>query len=50
MTRFDKSNIHVAQYLTVLPEKKLLEAKLHQAIQKAKERYNNKEVNNELFN
>ena len=29
MTRFDKSNIHIAQYLTVLLEKKLLEAKLH---------------------
>ena len=44
LLELDKSNIHVAQYLTVLPEKKLLEAKLHKVIQKAKERYNNKEV------
>ncbi len=42
LLELDKSNIHVAQYLTVLPEKKLLEAKLHQAILNAKEKYENK--------
>ena len=44
LLQLDKSNIHVAQYLTVLPEKKLLEAKLHKAIQNAKEKYNYKET------
>jgi len=39
LLELDKSNIHVAQYLTVLPERKLLEKKLHQAIQNAKDRY-----------
>jgi predicted nuclease of restriction endonuclease-like (RecB) superfamily len=38
-----KSNIHVAQYLTVLPAKEKLEAKLHQALINAKERYNVKD-------
>jgi len=42
LLELDKSNIHVAQYLTVLPEKKLLEAKLHQAIQNAKDRFSDK--------
>ena len=32
------SNIHVAQYLTVLPPKNILETKLHQAIENAKNR------------
>lgn len=42
LLELDKSNIHVAQYLTVLPEKKVLEQKLHQAIQNAKDRIDNK--------
>jgi len=42
LLELDKSNIHVAQYLTVLPEKKVLEQKLHQAIQNAKNRIDNK--------
>jgi predicted nuclease of restriction endonuclease-like (RecB) superfamily len=34
----DKSNIHVAQYLTVLPKRELLQEKLQLAIQNAKNR------------
>ncbi len=34
-----KSGIHVAQYLTELPEKKVLEAQLAKSIQKAKEQF-----------
>ena len=40
----DKSGIHVAQYLTGLPPKELLEAKLRQAINVARENYAKKEV------
>ncbi len=43
LLELDKSNIHVAQYLTVLPAKEKLEAKLHQAIINAKEKYNVKD-------
>ncbi|MEA2017880.1 MAG: PDDEXK nuclease domain-containing protein [Campylobacterota bacterium] len=43
LLELEKSNIHVAQYLTVLPSKDKLEAKLHQAIINAKERYNVKD-------
>jgi predicted nuclease of restriction endonuclease-like (RecB) superfamily len=43
LLELDKSNIHVAQYLTVLPSKEKLEAKLHQAMINAKERYNVKD-------
>lgn len=38
LLELDKSNIHVAQYLTVLPNKEVLEKKLHQAILNAKNR------------
>jgi hypothetical protein len=34
--QLDKSNIKVAEYLTILPPKELLQAKLHQAIKIAK--------------
>jgi len=37
-----KSELDITQYIRVLPEKKLLEAKLHQAILSAKEKYANK--------
>ncbi len=37
-----QSGIHVAEYLTELPPKKLLEQKLHDAIAKAKERIENR--------
>ncbi|MEA2029465.1 MAG: hypothetical protein U9N49_10885 [Campylobacterota bacterium] len=43
LLELDKSNIHVAQYLTVLPAKAKLEAKLHEALIQAKERYGNRE-------
>jgi len=43
LLELEKSNIHVAQYLTVLPSKDKLEAKLHQAIINAKERYSVKD-------
>ncbi len=35
----DKTGIHVSQFLTELPPKKLFEERLHQAIKKARERY-----------
>jgi predicted nuclease of restriction endonuclease-like (RecB) superfamily len=38
LLRLNDSGIRVAQYLTELPPKKLLEKKLHQAIQLARER------------
>ena len=38
--QLDKSNIRVADYLTELPDKKILEDKLHQSIEKAKNRLN----------
>lgn len=40
----DKSGIHVAQYLTGLPPKEILEAKLRQAINVARENYAKKET------
>jgi predicted nuclease of restriction endonuclease-like (RecB) superfamily len=39
LLELEKSGIHVAEYLTVLPPKKQLEAKLHEAVQLARERY-----------
>jgi len=39
LLELDKSNIHVAQYLTVLPEVKVLQNKLHNAIKNAKARF-----------
>ena len=39
LLELDKSNIHVAQYLTVLPQKEKLQAKLHESLQRARERY-----------
>jgi predicted nuclease of restriction endonuclease-like (RecB) superfamily len=38
LLRLEQSSIRVAQYLTELPSKKLLEQKLHQSIQLARER------------
>ena len=34
--KLDKSNIRVADYLTELPEKKLLASKLHQSVERAR--------------
>lgn len=39
LLELEKSGIHVAQYLTVLPPREILEAKLHQAIESAKAKY-----------
>jgi predicted nuclease of restriction endonuclease-like (RecB) superfamily len=39
-----KSGIHVAEYLTELPPRDLLERKLHAAIEHARRRYENKEL------
>lgn len=39
LLELDKSNIHVAQYLTVLPQKEKLQAKLHESLQRAREKY-----------
>ncbi|MBF0120602.1 MAG: DUF1016 family protein [Desulfobacterales bacterium] len=38
LMQLDKSNIRVAEYLTLLPPKKLLQEKLHRAVEIAKER------------
>ncbi len=38
MCKLEQSNIKVAEYLTKLPDMKLLENKLHQAIERAKSR------------
>ena len=40
LLRLEQSNIRVAEYLTVLPPKALLEAKLHEAMEKAREQLN----------
>lgn len=40
LLELDQSGIHVAQYLTQLPPKEILEEKLHLAIQRAKSRLN----------
>ncbi len=39
LLELDKSNIHIAQYLTVLPAREKLEAKLHSVLMMAKEKY-----------
>lgn len=48
LLELEKSGIHVAQYLTVLPPREILEAKLHQAIESAKAKYliDNQQKNN----
>jgi predicted nuclease of restriction endonuclease-like (RecB) superfamily len=38
LLELDKSGIHVAEYLTVLPPREALQAKLHQSIEKARAR------------
>lgn len=43
LLELDKSGIHVAEYLTVLPPRKLLAAKLQQALNVAQDRIQNKE-------
>ena len=36
---FDKSGIHVAEYITTLPPKAELQKKLHQSIEYARQRF-----------
>lgn len=43
LMRLDQSNIRVADYLTVLPPREILEAKLHQSIAIARQRLLNKQ-------
>ncbi|WP_428223461.1 PDDEXK nuclease domain-containing protein [Flavobacterium sp.] len=43
LLQLDKSNIKVAEYLTQLPDFKLIENKLHQAIKKVKNKIDNQE-------
>lgn len=38
LLELDKSGIHVAEYLTVLPPREVLEAKLHQSIENARQK------------
>ncbi|WP_422677714.1 PDDEXK nuclease domain-containing protein [Billgrantia campisalis] len=38
LLELDKSGIHVAEYLTVLPSREALQAKLHQSIESARAR------------
>lgn len=40
LLQLEKSNIKVAEYLTALPSKKLLEKKLHQAVASAQKKFN----------
>ena len=49
LLRLKDSSIRVARYLTELPPKKLLEKKLHQAIQLAKEQLNHQQQEHRLF-
>lgn len=44
LLRLESSNIKVAEYMTKLPDLKLLENKLHQAIERAKNRLVQKEI------
>jgi type I restriction enzyme M protein len=45
ITELDKSGIHVAEYLTVLPPREELQARFHRAITSARERLAHKEGN-----
>lgn len=47
LLQLNKSNIRVAEYLTKLPEMKLLENKLHQVIESAKNRLSQRESEHE---
>lgn len=43
LLELDKSGIHVAEYLTILPPRETLEARLHQSIETARKRLEGKE-------
>lgn len=44
LLELDRSGIHVAEYLTVLPSKKVLQEKLHKAIEHARQRFESDEL------
>ena len=44
LLELDNSGIHVAQYLTQMPPKELFEEKLHKAIERAKEKFESKQL------
>ena len=46
LMQLDKTNIRVADYLTELPEKKLLASKLHQSVERAKNKIIQKKADN----
>lgn len=45
LLELNRSGIHVAEYLTALPPKKLLQEKLHKAIEHARQRLENESMN-----
>jgi predicted nuclease of restriction endonuclease-like (RecB) superfamily len=47
LLELDKSGIHVAQYLTELPPREILEEKLKKAIKVARERYNSEKIDSD---
>ena len=47
LLELDKSGIHVAEYLTVLPSKEMLQARFHKAIEHSQLRLKNKDQNDE---
>jgi len=44
LLELEKSSIRVAEYLTELPPRKVLEAKLHKAVEHARQRFGNKSM------
>lgn len=44
LLELDRSGIHVAEYLTALPSKKMLQDKLHKAIEHARQRFESEEI------
>ena len=47
LLQLDKSNIRVADYLTVLPSQEVLKQKLHQAIEIARKRFHSEQKTRE---
>lgn len=46
LLELDQSGIHVAEYLTALPPRELLQEKLHSAIQLSRARFEQKDETN----
>jgi hypothetical protein len=49
LLQLDKSNIRVADYLTILPSQEVLKQKLHRAIELARNRFDSKYRNKQSF-